>query len=124
VASPPTLAVALEANDPVGVGLAIRTDGAIVPTVVTENGTHIRTFRRDDSADTVMVVLFSSVEAYTAMVPGETNLTAEILPPAQLLEFLRANEAALDSVWFDFGGEHSMQAAPADIITTLELPRA
>jgi hypothetical protein len=121
---PTPLALALEANDSVAVGLAIRNDGAIVPTVVTDTGTHIRTFRRDDSTDTVMVVLFSSVEAYAAMVPGETNLTAEVLTPAQLLEFLRTNEAAFDSVWFDFGAEHSMQAAPTDVIATLELPRA
>lgn len=119
---PTPLALALEANDPVAVGLALRRDGAIVPTVVTENGTHIRTFRRDDAADTVMVALFSSAGAYAEMVPGESDLTAEVLPPDKLLEFLRVNEAALDSVWFDFGGANAMQAAPEDIITTLELP--
>lgn len=118
-----TLEGALQANDPVGVGLAIRNEGAIVPTVATENGTHIRTFRSDESADTVMVFLFSSVEAYAAMAAGESGLTAELLRPEQLLEFLRQNEAALESVWFDFGSDHSMQASVADIITTLELPR-
>ncbi len=120
---PSALALALEANDSIAVGLAIRSDGAIVPTTVTENGTQIRTFRRDNDGGTLMVALFSSLEAYASMVPEESNLTAEVLPPELLLEFLRVNEAAFDSVWFDFGSDRSMQAAPADIITTLELPR-
>jgi hypothetical protein len=118
----PGLAAALESQDAVAVALALRNDGVIVPLLPVDGPPQVRVFRRGD-ADKYMLVLFSSESTYAAMVPSEDELPVAVYSAAELLDFLTQNEGVLEAVWFDVAGPHAMQAAPADVIAALELPR-
>ena len=117
------LAAALEAQDAVAVALALRNDGVVVPLLDVEGPPQVRVFRRGES-DRYMLLLFSSAETYVAMVPSEDRHRVITYDAPTLLEFLRQNEGVLEAVWFDVAGPHAMQAAPADVIEALALPRA
>ena len=114
------LATALEAGDAAAVAFALRNDKVIVPLLEVEGPPQIRVFRRDDS-DTYMLLLFSSAENYVAMLPNETGHRVLAYDAAALREFLATNVGVLEAVWFDVAGPHPMQAAPADILSALEL---
>jgi hypothetical protein len=120
--SSPMLAEALESGDPVLVALALRNDRVIVPMLsegVGDEG-QVRVFRRGD-ADKYMLLLFSSVDTYVAMLPEETDHQVVVYRAEQLLGFLETNRGILESVWFDVAGPHSMQASPDDIVDALTL---
>jgi hypothetical protein len=116
----PALAAALEAEDAVGVALALRNDGVVVPLLPVDGPPQVRVFRRGD-ADRYMLLLFSSVEAYATMVPDEPDLPVSVYTGAALLDFLEQNEGVLEAVWFDVAGPHAMHATPADVIEALKL---
>jgi hypothetical protein len=118
-----SLATALEAQDTVAVALALRNDGVIVPLLDVEGPAQVRVFRRGE-ADKYMLLLFSSAETYVTMVPEESDHRVLKYDGETLLEFLQQNEGVLEAVWFDVAGPHAMQAAPADVIAALALPRA
>lgn len=118
----PALAAALQTQDAVAVALALRNYGAVVPLLPVDGPPQVRVFRRGES-DRYMLLLFSSSETYAAMVPSEDELPDTVYDAAALLDFLRQNEGVLEAVWFDVAGPHAMQAAPADVIEALELPR-
>jgi hypothetical protein len=123
VADQPTpLAAALATQDAVAVALALRNHGATVPLLPVDGPPQVRVFRRGES-DKYMLLVFSSPETYAAMVKDETELPAVTYSASELLDFLRQNEGVLESVWFDVAGPNAMQAAPADVIEALELPR-
>jgi hypothetical protein len=118
-----SLAAALEAQDAVAVALALRNDGVVVPLLPSDGEPQVRVFRRGD-ADKYMLLLFSSSQTYAAMLPDEDAPESTVYAAAELLDFLKQNEGVLEAVWFDVAGPHAMQAAPADVIEALELPRA
>ena len=118
-----SLAAALEAQDAVAVALALRNDGVVVPLLPFDGDPQVRVFRRGD-ADKYMLLLFSSVDTYASMIPDEDAPESAIYDAPALLDFLKQNEGVLEAVWFDVAGPHAMQAAPADVIEALELPRA
>lgn len=118
----PALAAALQTQDAVALALALRAYGAVVPLLPVDGPPQVRVFRRGES-DRYMLLLFSSSETYAAMVPSEDELPDTVYDAAALLDFLRQNEGVLEAVWFDVAGPHAMQAAPADVIEALELPR-
>jgi hypothetical protein len=118
----PALAAALQTQDAVAVALALRNYGAVVPLLPVDGPPQVRVFRRGES-DRYMLLLFSSSSTYAAMVPSEDELPVAIYDADGLLDFLRQNEGVLEAVWFDVAGPHAMQAAPADVIEALELPR-
>lgn len=120
--SVPTLAAALETQDAVAVALALRNHGVVVPLLPVEGPPQVRVFRRGES-DRYMLLLFSSEETYATMVPTEPEHPVAVYDAPALLDFLRQNEGVLEAVWFDVAGPHAMQAAPADVIEALELPR-
>jgi hypothetical protein len=117
------LARALEAQDTVAVALALRNEGVVVPLLDVEGPAQVRVFRRGD-ADKYMLLLFSSAETYVRMTPAEPEHRVLKYDAPTLLEFLQQNEGVLEAVWFDVAGPHAMQAAPADVIEALALPRA
>lgn len=121
-----SLALALEAQDSVAVALALRNEGVVVPMLPSEGGAQVRVFRRGD-ADKYMLLLFTSDDAYSAMMveqdDGEERLS-QVYLAAELLDFLKQNEGVLEVVWFDVAGSAAMQASPADIIGALDLPRS
>ncbi|MBH0023142.1 SseB family protein [Salinibacterium sp. SWN248] len=124
--SSPLLAQALEAGDPVAVALALRNDRVMVPlltdaTDATDDAAaQVRVFRRGE-ADKYMLLLFSSVEAYVAMLPEETGHQVVAYRADDLRAFLETNRGVLESVWFDVAGPHTMQASPDDIVDALTL---
>lgn len=119
----PALAAALEAQDAVAVALALRNDGVVAPLLPVDGPPQVRVFRRGES-DRYMLLLFSSASTYATMVPTEDDLPVALYGAAELLDFLKQNEGVLEAVWFDVAGPNAMQAAPADVIEALELPRA
>ncbi|EPR75200.1 hypothetical protein ADILRU_2550 [Leifsonia rubra CMS 76R] len=120
--SSPMLAEALESGDPVLVALALRNDRVIVPMLSegVDDEAQVRVFRRGD-ADKYMLLLFSSVDTYVAMLPEETDHQVVAYRAEDLLGFLETNRGVLESVWFDVAGPHSMQASPDDIVDALTL---
>jgi len=120
--SSPVLAQALETGDPVAVALAIRNDRVIVPMLSDDGGgePQVRVFRRGE-ADKYMLLLFSSVDTYVAMLPEETDHQVGAYGPDDLRGFLETNRGVLESVWFDVAGPHTMQASPDDILDALKL---
>jgi hypothetical protein len=106
----------------VAVALALRNHGVVVPLLPVEGPPQVRVFRRGES-DRYMLLLFSSEETYVTMVPTEPEHPVAVYDAPALLDFLRQNEGVLEAVWFDVAGPHAMQAAPADVIEALELPR-
>jgi hypothetical protein len=118
-----TLAAALEAQDAVAVALALRGEGVVMPLLPSAGEPQVRVFRRGN-ADKYILLLFSSPETYAAMIPEEDAPESTVYSAAELLDFLTQNAGVLEAVWFDVAGPHAMQAAPADVIEALELPRA
>lgn len=120
--SSPMLAQALESGDPVAVALALRNDRVIVPMLSEGSGddAQVRVFRRGE-ADKYMLLLFSSVDTYVAMLPEETDHQVVAYRAEDLLGFLETNRGVLESVWFDVAGPHAMQASPDDIVDALAL---
>ena len=117
------LSAALESGDSVSVALALRNGEVVVPMLDADGPPQVRVFRRGD-ADKYMLLLFSSVETYAAMLPDEDAPASETYDAEALLDFLKPNVGVLETVWFDVAGPHSMQATPDDIIAALQLPRA
>lgn len=117
------LASALEAQDTVAVALALRNDGVVVPLLEVDGPPQVRVFRRGE-ADKYMLLLFSSAQTYALMTPSEDEHRVVKYDAPTLLEFLQQNEGVLEAVWFDVAGPHAMQAAPADVIEALAIPRA
>jgi hypothetical protein len=118
-----TLAAALESGDSVAVALALRNGEVVVPMLDADGPPQVRVFRRGD-ADKYMLLLFSSVATYEAMLPDEDAPASDLYDAAALLDFLTQNVGVLETVWFDVAGPHSMQATPEDVIAALQLPRA
>lgn len=118
----PQLASALEAQDALKVALALRSEGVIVPLLDVEGPAQIRVFRVGES-DKYMLLIFSSAETYVRTIPTESNHRVVNYDAPTLLDFLKQNQGVLEAVWFDVAGPHAMQAAPADVIEALELPR-
>lgn len=120
--SSPMLAQALETGDPVAVALALRNDRVIVPMLSDgdDGEAQVRVFRRGD-ADKYMLLLFSSVDTYVAMLPEETDHQVVAYVADDLRIFLETNRGVLESVWFDVAGPHTMQASPDDIMDALTL---
>ncbi|MEV8253037.1 SseB family protein [Rhodoglobus sp. NPDC076762] len=123
------LAQALEAGDPMSVALALRNDRVMVPMLVDVSDAanaapgaepQVRVFRRGE-ADKYMLLLFSSVDTYVAMLPEETDHQVVAYRADDLRAFLETNKGVLESVWFDVAGPHAMQASPDDILDALTL---
>lgn len=114
------LAAALEAQDVAAVAFALRNDHVVVPMLSVDAPPQVRVFRRGD-ADRYMLLLFSSPDTYTQMVPDEDDLQMLGYDAEALRQFLSENLGVLESVWFDVAGPHAMQAAPQDVLDALQL---
>jgi hypothetical protein len=114
------LAAALAKQDAVAVAFALRNDHVIVPLLPVEGTPQVRVFRRGE-ADKYMLLLFSSPEAYVAMLPSETDLRVLAYDGVTLADFLEQNLGVLEAVWFDVAGPHAMQAEPQDVLDALRV---
>lgn len=111
---------ALEAEDVAAVAFALRNDRVGMPLLPVDGPPQVRVFRRGD-ADRYMLLLFSSMDTYRAMLPDEDDLTLAAYDVDALRDFLGANIGVLESVWFDVAGPHPMQAQPGDVLEALTL---
>jgi hypothetical protein len=119
------LANALEAQDSVAIAMALRSDGVLVPMIPSPGGDQVRVFRADDS-DKYMLLLFTSDDAYKAMLVEQHDADeriSKLYQAAELLDFIKQNEGVLGTIWFDIAGPNATQASPVDVIAALELPR-
>ena len=116
------LANALEAKDNVAIALALRNDGVVVPVLESDGGDSVVRVFGLEGSDKYSLLLFSSPEAYAAMVPDEDEPLSRVYSGTELLEFIKDNVGVLEIVWIDIASPHATQASPADIVAALELP--
>jgi len=110
---------ALAKQDVAAVAFALRHDIVIVPRLVTGKKDHqVRVFGREGS-DRRVLLLFSSADAYTAMVPDEKIRQVMVYDAERLRDFIEAHLDVLEQVFFDLAGPHTMAADPRDLLEAL-----
>jgi hypothetical protein len=110
---------ALAQQDVAAVAFALRNDIVIVPRLVTgKKDMQVRVFGREGSEKRILL-LFSSADAYTAMVPDEKVRQVMVYDAERLEEFLAAHLDSLEGVFFDIAGPNTMQSDPADLLAAL-----
>ncbi|MFZ7087232.1 SseB family protein [Curtobacterium sp. RRHDQ10] len=110
---------ALAAQDVAAVAFAVRNDIVIVPRLVTgKKDEQVRVFGREGS-DKRILLLFSSADAYTAMVPDERVRQVMVYDAARLTAFIESHLDVLEQVFFDIAGPHTMAADPRDLLDAL-----
>jgi hypothetical protein len=112
---------ALAKQDVAAVAFALRNDIVIVPRLVTgkKNDEQVRVFGVEGS-DKRILLLFSSADAYTAMVPNEKVRQVMVYDAARLTAFLEAHLDALEGVFFDIAGPNTMQSTAEDLLAALQ----
>jgi hypothetical protein len=111
---------ALERQDAAAVAFALRNDRVLVPLLLVDGPAQVRVFRRGD-VDKYMLLLFSSLQTYMAMVPDEPEHRVLPYDGAALAEYVEQNLGVLEAVWFDVAGPNAMQAEPQDVLDALRL---
>jgi hypothetical protein len=111
---------ALAKQDVAAVAFALRNDIVIVPRLVTgkKNDEQVRVFGVEGS-DKRILLLFSSADAYTAMVPNEKVRQVMVYDAPRLTAFLEAHLDALEGVFFDIAGPNTMQSTAEDLLAAL-----
>jgi hypothetical protein len=136
------LELALASQDVAAVAFALRHDVVVVPKLVvpsTETGAEgaaeaadrdsaepvsvaaeqVRVFGRENT-DKRILLLFSSAEAYAAMVPDDPDLEVMLYDSDALRAFMEVHLDVLEQVFFDIAGPHTMAAAPEDLLKALK----
>jgi len=144
------LELALASQDVAAVAFALRHDVVVVPKLVVpsaetgaaagaESGTEaaaeaadrdsaepvsvaaeqVRVFGRENT-DKRILLLFSSAEAYAAMVPDDPDLEVMLYDSDALRAFMEVHLDVLEQVFFDIAGPHTMAAAPEDLLKALK----
>ena len=140
------LELALASQDVAAVAFALRHDVVVVPKLVADasvgaaGGTggagadgadgadadgvafgaaeQVRVFGRENT-DKRILLLFSSADAYAAMVPNDTNRQVMLYDASALRAFLEVHLDVLEQVFFDIAGPHTMAATPEDLLKAL-----
>jgi hypothetical protein len=137
------LELALASQDVAAVAFALRHDVVVVPKLVVpraEAGAgvegaavadadssepvfgaaeQVRVFGRENT-DKRILLLFSSAEAYAAMVPDDPDLEVMLYDSDALRAFMEVHLDVLEQVFFDIAGPHTMAAAPEDLLKALK----
>jgi len=79
----------------------------------------VRVFGRENT-DKRILLLFSSAEAYAAMVPDDPDLEVMLYDSDALRAFMEVHLDVLEQVFFDIAGPHTMAAAPEDLLKALK----
>ncbi|TWX38393.1 dehydrogenase [Frigoribacterium sp. ACAM 257] len=79
----------------------------------------VRVFGRENT-DKRILLLFSSAEAYAAMVPDDPDLEVMLYDSDALRAFMEVHLDVLEQVFFDIAGPHTMAAAPEDLLRALK----
>lgn len=136
------LELALASQDVAAVAFALRHDVVVVPKLVAgaegaqgaDAGAaadagdgdgeafgaaeQVRVFGRENT-DKRILLLFSSDDAYAAMVPNDTNRQVMLYDSSALRAFLEVHLDVLEQVFFDIAGPHTMAATPEDLLKAL-----
>ena len=78
----------------------------------------VRVFGRENT-DKRILLLFSSADAYAAMVPDDPHREVMLYDAAALRAFLDVHLDVLEQVFFDIAGPHTMAATPEDLLKAL-----
>ncbi|NIJ05517.1 dehydrogenase [Frigoribacterium faeni] len=144
------LELALASQDVAAVAFALRHDVVVVPKLVVPPGAgaadagagagdgagaalgdgdssdpvfgaaeQVRVFGRENT-DKRILLLFSSKEAYAAMVPDDPHLEVMLYDSDALRAFMEVHLDVLEQVFFDIAGPHTMAAAPEDLLKALK----
>jgi hypothetical protein len=132
------LELALASQDVAAVAFALRHDVVVVPKLVVPPADagadadsdadssepvfgaaeQVRVFGRENT-DKRILLLFSSKEAYAAMVPDDPDLEVMLYDSDALRAFMEVHLDVLEQVFFDIAGPHTMAAAPEDLLKAL-----
>jgi len=132
------LELALASQDVAAVAFALRHDVVVVPKLVVPPAgagadadsdadssepvfgaaEQVRVFGRENT-DKRILLLFSSKEAYAAMVPDDPDLEVMLYDSDALRAFMEVHLDVLEQVFFDIAGPHTMAAAPEDLLKAL-----
>ncbi|ROP75140.1 hypothetical protein EDF18_1756 [Frigoribacterium sp. PhB107] len=139
------LELALASQDVAAVAFALRHDVVVVPKLVVPpadaeadgadaadsaadadsaepvsvTAEQVRVFGRENT-DKRILLLFSSAEAYAAMVPDDPDLEVMLYDSDALRAFMEVHLDVLEQVFFDIAGPHTMAAAPEDLLKALK----
>jgi hypothetical protein len=133
------LELALASQDAAAVAFALRHDVVVVPKLVVPTAEvgasravdddsseptsvaaeQVRVFGRENT-DKRILLLFSSAEAYAAMVPDDPDLEVMLYDSDALRAFMEVHLDVLEQVFFDIAGPHTMAAAPEDLLKALK----
>jgi hypothetical protein len=116
------LELALASQDVAAVAFALRHDVVVVPKLVVPPAgaaEQVRVFGRENT-DKRILLLFSSAEAYAAMVPDDPDLEVMLYDSDALRAFMEVHLDVLEQVFFDIAGPHTMAAAPEDLLKALK----
>ena len=78
----------------------------------------VRVFGRENT-DKRILLLFSSADAYAAMVPDDPHREVMLYDAAALRAFLDVHLDVLEQVFFDIAGPHTTAATPEDLLKAL-----
>ena len=78
----------------------------------------VRVFGRENT-DKRILLLFSSADAYAAMVPDDPHREVMLYDASALRAFLDVHLDVLEQVFFDIAGPHTMAATPEDLLKAL-----
>ncbi|MBD8729411.1 dehydrogenase [Frigoribacterium sp. CFBP 13707] len=78
----------------------------------------VRVFGRENT-DKRILLLFSSADAYAAMVPDDPRREVMLYDADALRAFLDVHLDVLEQVFFDIAGPHTMAATPEDLLKAL-----
>jgi hypothetical protein len=78
----------------------------------------VRVFGRENT-DKRILLLFSSADAYAAMVPDDPRREVMLYDSDALRAFLEVHLDVLEQVFFDIAGPHTMAATPEDLLKAL-----
>jgi hypothetical protein len=112
----PKLVVPPAGDDDTGAGAGADADSAEPVSVAAEQ---VRVFGRENT-DKRILLLFSSAEAYAAMVPDDPDLEVMLYDSDALRAFMEVHLDVLEQVFFDIAGPHTMAAAPEDLLKALK----
>ena len=78
----------------------------------------VRVFGRENTEKRILL-LFSSADAYAAMVPDDPHREVMLYDSDALRAFLEVHLDVLEQVFFDIAGPHTMAATPEDLLKAL-----
>lgn len=114
----PKLVLPTDASDPAAAATNAPSTGGPDDGALPDEGDQVRVFGRENT-DKRILLLFSSADAYAAMVPDDPRREVMLYDADALRAFLDVHLDVLEQVFFDIAGPHTMAATPEDLLKAL-----